>query len=597
MSSKRHNSELVKLARQFHVHSVKTDDVIRSFLSDLDCPKSLAIWLLYANREYQQLVDMDIDPLHYNDVFEFRDAYTAYSFLSKANFFELAVSKKDAAFKKFFQYEELCRNTNNRFRNLAFDPNYHGSNVWLLNATQRKIAEILGDYSPDELVDDANWGPGVTTLLKGEHVSAVNKFHSENGITRDLYSLVSPWFATAYPGWDQHLASSFGQERFSFQIGNKIVTVPKNSKTDRVIAVEPGINLWFQKAIGSMIRRRLRRRGIDLNTQEVNQHLAKKASKQGNLATVDFSSASDSISKELVRELIPHDWFLLLDSCRSSLGRHGKELIKWQKFSSMGNGYTFELESLIFYAAALAVREYLHVDGEISVFGDDVILPTSCYELFSSFSEFLGFKVNKDKSFSTSYFRESCGSHYFDGVDCKPIFLKERLRDVTSIYKLANSIRWLGHRRNSYYGCDSRFLTTWRRLYQWVPKPLRFRISVGYGDGGFIGNFDESTPSLAGHGIEGFYTTVLVASGVTQYHEGGGLLLARLKAQRTQGSRFIRPLLDLTNKATRQLFVMDNDDSRQLDRADGNQYTLRGRVKLRVQRTLVRRWYNLGAWI
>jgi len=596
MSSKRRNSELVKLARTTRVDSSVTDEAIYDFLSSLDCPRSLAVWLLYESGEHQQLVDMDVFPGDYNCRFRFRDAYTATSFLSKASFFKLAVSKKDQAFKKFFQFEEQCRQTNRRFVDLSSDPNFYGSNVWLLNATSRKIEEILGDFTAEELVEGADWGPGVTTLLKGEHVSAVNKFHCENGITRDLHAFVCTWFPSAYPGWDSHLVQSFGQSKFSFQLGNKIVTVPKNSKTDRVIAVEPGLNLWFQKGVGAMIRRRLLRRGIDLNTQLTNQRLAKQASKHGKLATVDFSSASDSISRELVRELLPPRWHSLLSCCRTSLGSHDGSLIRWEKFSSMGNGYTFELESLIFFAAALAVRDYLRQEGEISVFGDDVILPTSCYELFTSFSAFLGFTVNKSKSFSTTYFRESCGAHYYDGIDCKPVFLKERLSNVSSIYKLANGIRWLAHRRNSHYGCDSRFLVPWRRLFRRVPKPLRLQIPLGLGDSGFISNFDEATPAKAGHGIEGYYVSAMVELGVSEHFDEEGLMLARLKAisMRRGGLTFTRTSLD---RVLASPYRHPDVWVKLLDRADGNVYTLRGRTKLKIVRTLSQQWCNLGPWV
>jgi hypothetical protein len=564
-SIKRRNSALVKLARDHRMASSATDESIQDYLSALNCPKSLAVWMLYKYKEHQQLVDLDISPEDYNCPFAFRDAYAAWAFLSKADFLKIDVSKKDQAFKKFFQYEELCRQTNSRFRNIASDPNYKGPLVWLLHATEQKIAKILGEYEADEIFDGADWGPGVTTKLKGEHVSAINKFHSENGITRDLYSLVGDVFPIAYPGWHSHLTLMFGEKCFDFQIGNTIVTVPKNSKTDRVIAVEPGINLWFQKGIGSMIRRRLRRWGVDLNSQVRNQDLAKRASRDNSLATVDFSSASDSISRELVREIIPPHWYSLLSASRSPFGIHAGKLIRWEKFSSMGNGFTFELESLIFFAAALAVRDYLQVEGEVNVYGDDVILPRACYDLFSEFSAFLGFKVNRDKSFSESYFRESCGVHWYNGIDCKPIFLKERLRNVQSIYKLANGVRMLAHRRNSYYGCDARMLFTWDRLYRRVPKPLRFRSALGLGDCGFVSNFDESAPALATHGIEGYYTSVLVETGVSQYFDGTAVILARLKARSLQEFN--------------------------------NNYTLRGRTKIRINRALVSRWYNLGPWI
>jgi len=562
-----------KLARDHRMPWSVTDTAVFDFLSALDTPKSLAVWLLFSNNEHQQLVDIDIDPLHFENAKDFRDSYAAYAFLSKANFLKIDVSKEEQAYKKFFQYEELCKSTNKRFRNLALDPNYHGPNVWLLQATIQKIASILGTFKADEFVDTANWGPGVSTLMKGEHVSAINKFHSENGMTRDLYALVGPWFATAYPLWSEHLTLKYGEECFNYQVGNNIVTVPKNSKTDRVIAVEPGLNLLFQKGIGGMIKKRLLRWGIDLRDQKINQRMARAASVNGMHATVDFSSASDSISKELVRELLPPDWFQLMNCTRSSLGRHNNQVLRWEKFSSMGNGFTFELESLIFYAAALAVRDYLKVDGDISVYGDDVILPTDCYALFASFSEFLGFRVNPEKSFSQGPFRESCGAHWYAGVDCKPIFLKERIQSVQAVYKLANSVRMLAHRYHSYGSCDSRFRRTWSHLFTRVPKPLRFGISSGYGDSGFVVNFDEATPAQASYGIEGYYTSALLEIGVTDSMDSVAVLLARLKAVKG---------VTIFGKLSTQGF--------------GNNYTLRGRTKLKVSRVLIAQWYNLGPW-
>lgn len=565
MLHKNHSSDLAKLVRSFHVPSSKTDDAIQLFFESLNCPRSLTCLILYRNMEHQQLVELDVNENDYKDHFSFRDAYAASMFLAKSNFLKLNVSRKEKAYQKFFEFENLCKQTNDRFKNLSLDPLFKGPNVWLLNATIQKIDKILGSFDPEEFVDSANWGPGVSTLLKGEEVSAVNKFHSENGITRGLYSLVSSWFHVAYPRWFEHRTSS-DEMAFAIEAGNTIVTVPKNSKTDRVIAVEPGLNLWFQKGLGAMIRRRLRRWGVDLNSQTRNQELARRGSIRNDLATVDFSSASDSVAREVVRELIPRPWLSLLEATRSTVGIHNSQPIQWQKFSSMGNGYTFELESLIFFAAAHAVCEYQGVScSDVSVYGDDVILPTECYELFASFSMFLGFKVNTDKSFSSGPFRESCGSHYYEGVDVKPIFLKERIRNVQAIYKLANSVRNLAHRRNSNYGCDARFHRCWRHLYSWVPKPLRFRSSVELGDCGFAGNFDEATPVTARDGIEGFFTRVVLEDGVTRQSDSPAVLLARLKV----------PSTELSYK---------------------NDYTLRGRTRTRVAKVFVPRWYNFGPW-
>lgn len=565
MSSKSHSLNLVKQVKAIRVGASETDDAIYNFLLSLDCPRSLSIWLLYSNKEYVQLIEMtggNTDPYQFNSVKDFRDAYTATQFLSKAEFLT-GFDKKEAAMKKFWQFEEQCRSTNSRIRDSYRASNNHDAYAWLRNATKQKIDKILGEFDGEEWVNLSNWGPGTSTLVKGEHVSATNKFQCDTGITRDLYSLVAPWFGAAYPRWHEHIMNNGG---FTIQRGNRVVTVPKNSKTDRVIAIEPGINLWFQKGIGAMIKRRVRRFGLDLESQERNQQLCLTASLTDGLATVDFSSASDSISRAVVEELIPPRWFMLMDASRSKTGSiDSSDPFVWHKFSSMGNGFTFELESLIFYAAACAVCGYLNVPIEdVSVFGDDVIIPTQCFSLFSEFSAALGFTVNQKKSFSSGPFRESCGAHYFRGSDAKPLYLKKKLTNVQTIYKLANGVRLLSHRRNFNYGCDIRFRRLWQSLYHRIPKPLRLGVSRELGDAGFIVNYDEACPVRARDWIEGSFAKCLVASAITGSSEEEGLFLDRLR-----GSP---------------------------DREHRNTYALRGRTRIGVKSVLVPQWYNLGEW-
>lgn len=602
MKSEISSASLLKSARDFRVPDQSTDETICQLLHSIDTPRSLAVWLLYINKEHDQLLDLKIDPKHFHNGGMFRDDYVATNLLSKSVFLKTSFDKKQVAFKKFEEFESLCNHTNRRFLNPSLDPQNNGANVWLLNATKRKIQQVLGDFDGNELVDDANWGPGVSTLLKGNEVSGYNKFCAERGITRDLYALIADWFPIAYPSWADHLSRSFGESWAVFEAGNKIVTVPKNSKTDRVIAIEPGINIWFQKAAGSMIRRRLRRFGIDLNDQSKNSSLARKSSQDNNLATVDFSSASDSISSAVVEELLPPRWYLLLNSMRSKRGIDSKGKVRvWNKFSSMGNGFTFELESLIFYAAAFAVCEYLAVQPSVSVFGDDVVLPSECFELFSSYSEFLGFRVNKDKSFFDGPFRESCGSHYYDGIDCKPVFLKERLSNAETVYKLANNIRLLAHRYGHNDFCDSRFSVCWFALSRRVPEPLRFMVPATAGDVGFIANLDEAHATRARYGIEGYHYRCVASVGVTRNGDGQGLILAHLR--RLGKSDFSPDYGSLSSslRLIRQRRTTPKWVNEFLLRPDviatGESYTLRSKVRRTVIRPLVSQWYNLGPWL
>jgi hypothetical protein len=529
-----------------------TDRLIESYLSALDCPRSLAIWILYLNKEHDQISKIEIRPEDYLQTKDFRDAYLASKFLSKAKFLKTKVNKKEVALNSFRESEIRCGEINrDNFRTAYLK---HKSFEWIHNGAIRKIEKVLTDFSPDEFFDSANWGPGVTQLLKRD-TSSTNKFRLENGITRYLHGFISETFALAYPVWNI--------EKFIFHAGNKVVTVPKSSKTDRTIAVEPGLNLWFQKSIGTMIRRRLRRVGINLNSQVRNQQLSRVGSKFNNLATVDFSQASDSISISTVEALLPPRWFTLMDATRSKFGSLDKTQFWYEKFSSMGNGFTFELESLIFWAIAMSVCEYLKLDTrDISVYGDDVILPKDAYQLFSDITKIYGFVVNPQKSYSSGDFRESCGSHYFRGVDCKPYYLKEVVKGESSIYLAANCIRRIAHSSQS-FGCDRRFYNCWLFLRDKVKRPCF--ISEGYGDGGFIVDFDEACPTRARFGIEGYRTKCLLAIPIGYYSDDHALLLARLKG-------------------------------RSGDISFGNETNIRSRVKIIRKKILIRQWAFLGPW-
>lgn len=555
-----------------------TYGLIESYLSALDCPRSLTVWLMFLHQEHDQLVALTIDPLDYNGPDRFRDSYLATKFLSKATFLSTKVDKKAVALEGFLKCEDACRIINE----YGFDTSLLGGRFeWLHRATFQTIQSILGDFSAEELFDSANWGPGVTLRVKDD-TSATNKFRREGGITENLHRLVGKLFPLAYPHWSP---------KFVIEKGNKIVTVPKNSKTDRTIAIEPGINLWFQKGMGTMIRRRLRRYGLNLNSQARNQHLAHQASKTLKLATVDFSSASDSISLRTVWELVPEQWHSVMDLLRSGFGSIGGTRIRYEKFSSMGNGFTFELESLIFYAMALAVVDYLHLSREnVSVYGDDVIIPVEAFDLYSRLCKAYGFTVNPSKSYFTGVFRESCGSHFFAGVDCKPYYLVDMVRRETDIYIAANSIRRVS---KLWYGCDSRFYETYSALVDKVPLKKRCYIPLGYGDGGFVENFDISAPTLAKKGLftscEGYLTKALISVPIGYDSHDQALLLARLKGCsagdfQVTGRDQIRPTINFLRADLKSLTL-------------GNETYLRRQVRYVRKMMFVQQWVDLGPWL
>jgi hypothetical protein len=271
-------------------------------------------------------------------------------------------------------------------------------------------------------------------------------------------------------------------------------TVPKSSKTDRIICYEPHLNIRLQRMVGEFMQRRLKFHGVDLRDQSINQRRAKLASKTGHLSTIDLRSASDTLAFELVVELLPPDWLELLDDLRSkyTLWPDGVQREN-HKFSSMGNGFTFELESLIFYALASAVTE------NVSVYGDDVIVPTASFKDVCDVFIGSGFWINYQKSYSTTGFRESCGSDAFLGLSCNPVYLRSLPKRRDDVIKLHNEVRRLFSQGGVISNDHVVLLQSWRTSH---PCPLG---PQGFGDGHYHVDLTEANPFRASYGWEGWW--------------------------------------------------------------------------------------------
>jgi hypothetical protein len=181
------------------------------------------------------------------------------------------------------------------------------------------------------------------------------------------------------------------------------------------------LNSYVQQGIGRYIRGRLLRSGVDLGDQTINQDLARWAYDYG-LTTIDLSSASDTLCANLVKLLLPREWFELLDSVRCKFTEYKGKRFALSKFSSMGNAFTFELETLIFYALISAAGS----GGVFSVYGDDMIVLDCDYRSALEVLTWAGFTINERKSFTAgSRFFESCGRHFFVGKEVTPCFQKD----------------------------------------------------------------------------------------------------------------------------------------------------------------------------
>lgn len=396
---------------------------------------------------------------------EFKFAYLAETYFSKYVGPETdpAEVRRSRAIEKWLSVELDNAETNHRliFANpdeYVFDRVTHGQ---LMDRIRLIVAEVLYD-SPTIETLFGTFSGGASTSHGRDKSSPALKFMDKADATRPAWDAILDLVLDCEP-WAQHIIDTWVEPRFVE--GNVMFTVPKTTIIDRVAAKEPDLNMFAQKGVGDTIRRRLKVKGIDLNDQSINGELARIGSIDGSLATLDLSSASDSVSTRLVFELLPYDWFALMDSIRSQKTEIDGEIHENHMFSSMGNGFTFELESLLFWAIARATAYLTGTRGRISVYGDDIIVPSSLATRVGIVLSHLGFKLNSSKSFWDGPFRESCGKHWYAGVDVTPFYIRQPIATQTRLIHFLNRLRaWAACGRV----CDPRINEIWTKYSRLV---------------------------------------------------------------------------------------------------------------------------------
>ena len=387
------------------------------------------------------------------------------------------------AIDKFKAAEHTCSRVNKRF--LCYRK-VRSPNEELLARARSFISYVLGNFSLNEVWGEAAFGAGASIDVHGNCTNLARKLLSESWtVTPGAY-----YYAQACLKEDIHIVEllnsnthsetffSVDAEEFNRSFAkkarvithNKISFVPKDATTSRSIATEPLLNGYLQKGLDQVMRKRLKRVGIDLSDQQRNQQWARKGSAEDNsddaFATIDLSSASDSVSIELCRDLLPPEWYAFMDAIRSHEYKLNGALYRYHKFASMGNGFCFPLESLIFASLCHAVRPDSDPHTDFLVYGDDIVVRRSMFAPLVSLLKTCGFKVNPKKTFERGPFRESCGADWFEGEDVRPLVLDFAFDSFESIAKFCNASR-LKDSWNAIF-CDAREF-----LMSLIPSNLR----------------------------------------------------------------------------------------------------------------------------
>lgn len=361
------------------------------------------------------------------------------------------------AFEKFIQSEARCRKIN-RLLSLRRSLSRDGKDSVSFQRMRDFIQYVIGVVPPlQKILDECYFGPGASIGVHGNATNAARKLLANWSVSpSSLHYFYAATMRNAFmrrvlfpahdgftPGGSPDDNWEVFMKRVDVVHTNKIEFVPKTVKTYRSIAVEPLGNGFVQGGISRVMRKNLKRIGIDLSDQSRNQEMARAGSLDDSpegWVTLDLSSASDSISIELVRSLLPPEWFALLDATRSKNFTYRGETRVYEKFSSMGNGFCFPLQTLLFSAVCVACNAG-KPGIDFQVFGDDIIVRKKFFPAVSSLLFRCGFKLNLDKTHVSGPFRESCGADWFGGVDVRPYTLDEGMMNVPAIYKYLNATR------------------------------------------------------------------------------------------------------------------------------------------------------------
>lgn len=454
----------------------KRKKLIQQLCADQFTDYSLEVGMRITENRYEGLKAPD--PNSYDTASQYLEDVQAYAFVAKNDLFKLkGLKPSDMAVEAFFDAEIACRKTNFTFKNRLFTFRERS----LLERARHYCHSILGSFS--DIIPD--FGPGSTVTLHGRFCNIITKMGVLPESTPKSYEYVVRNILHYMPAYclsngmviRDGNSLRLGAKLATLASGSTFLTVPKNWKTDRPICVEPSGQMLIQKGIGNLIARRLKEYGYDLpSLPPIHGAYAQRGSIDGDFATIDLASASDTVAYEFVKFMVPEEWFTHLEAVRSTHVNIGPTRLELQKFSSMGNGYTFELETVLFLSLMLATREGITFNrAHVSVFGDDIICPTEMATAAMKNLELCGFSINREKSFISGPFRESCGNDYFRGIPVRPVYFKKTdLHPLEDVYKHLNQIRLMAERLSFVDGLlDNRFKDTWDSLLRLVPHDYR----------------------------------------------------------------------------------------------------------------------------
>nr|UJQ85094.1 MAG: hypothetical protein 3 [Leviviridae sp.] len=322
-------------------------------------------------------------------------------------------------------------------------------------------SQVFPEPNPLDLV--CHHGPGVTAdrYLSNERYR-IRKWNHRSELTfpSDLHCY--PNYGAAAEGAREGTGESeeLRYLRLREEEPVRVVFVPKTQTAPRVIAIEPSHMQYMQQSIKDLMytvieNHRLTCHSIRFSDQGANQRLAYRGSIDRRTATLDLKDASDRVHLHLVQRIFKTSGLLpYLEDARSLHATlpNGRNIVLF-KYASMGSALCFPVEACVFYTlvqcamhqldgrrpSSRSIRDY---SRKIDIYGDDIIVPVEYTDVVVRYLESYALKVNVNKSFKSSHFRESCGADFYKGRMVNPVYARTIPHDNSRHWGAEEVMSW-----------------------------------------------------------------------------------------------------------------------------------------------------------
>lgn len=254
------------------------------------------------------------------------------------------------------------------------------------------------------------------------------------------------WFYSNAYGFKCRVEQYFKLARLKYPT-SRLKFIHKYVGKPRGICIEENETQWLQQGIKDTLYKHIEshpmtRGRVNFQLQDINRSLALKSSADSRLSTIDMSAASDMIGRDLVFQLFRDTKLLpFLDAVSTRIIEFPKDVrpgsMMAQKFAPMGSAVCFPIMAVVHFALVKAIiqlsrkRNARKQSKHVYVYGDDILAPVEFTEdIFTHLPRF-GMRLNKEKSFYKSSFRESCGLHAYKGHEITPVYNNYTLNDNT----------------------------------------------------------------------------------------------------------------------------------------------------------------------